>query len=92
MFIIMSVGAGIIALTSLMLLLTLPSSSQSKNLFGGKSSVSDVLDGRLHKSFEDPSRDNFNNGLRATVDKDGYVTFIPNGTVSNHAMRKALET
>lgn len=80
------------AVILLMVFLMFPSKRRLKNMYGEASSKQ-ILLGRLRAEFGELSRDGDKHGFEVKIDNEtGKVKFIPNSSVSNHSLQKAIET
>lgn len=91
-YIILSALFAALSVTLLLIFITMPSRKKARALIGSNASASDIISGTIPDGVGGADCDDMNNGFRIKVDKKGLVTFIPNGTISHHAMRRTLET
>lgn len=90
-YIIFSAFFATLAAITLLIAITMPSKKAAKSLFGPNTTGSQIISGTIIEGDGGAACDDINNGFRVKVDSKGNVTFVQNGTISRHAMRRALE-
>lgn len=90
-FILLSILFAFLSIVFFMALVTLPSKPQRDALLG-TASTKDVIMGRMKPDFRTGADENLKYGFEVKFKRNGEISFIPNSTIADHALVKALET
>lgn len=86
--VLLSILSGLLVL----ILITIPSQTKARVVFGENPEVADVAKGMMSSEFSDTASDDTIQGFGFEIEDNGEVKLYPHSTVSSHSMQKLLQS